>query len=444
MRDLLECGDLSPLFHLVLSQATKADKSPHSKPSEKNMKLNILRLVILVLACVCAAVIITGTRAQKSPTANREPVSMSSLGLPVAAQTPAPQEKTTEQVQKNIKVLNGLPQSQLIPVMNFFSASLGVRCNFCHVNNNGVWAFDSDEKPEKGTAREMITMVMNINKTYFKGGMEVSCYTCHHGTSHPVGLPTLPLPTPAPRPSPAASAAGAAGAQASPRPTPAAPSADDIINKYIAAIGGQAAIDKIKSRVMKGSVATANGMTGTYEIGQTAPDKGYESIVTGRGGMERAVNGAVGWEKNQQGVRDLTGQQLLDLKLSMQLFRNLKLKEQYTSLRLGRKDKIGDRDVYVLTGTTPDKRRERLFFDAETGLLLRRISYNETMIGIIPDQTDFEDYREVEGVKLPFLIRVSSVDVGNPIITRKFDEIKFNVPVDDSKFNKPAAAKPNP
>jgi photosynthetic reaction center cytochrome c subunit len=408
------------------------------------MKLNILRLLIVVLAFVCAGVVITRARAQRSPTANREPVSMSSLGLPVAAQTPAPQEKTTEQVQKNIKVLTGLPQSQLIPVMNFFSASLGVRCNFCHVNKNGVWAYDSDEKPEKGTAREMITMVMNINKTYFKGGLEVSCYTCHRGQSHPAGLPPLPLPTPVPRPSPAASPAGAAGAQASPRPTPATPSADDILNKYIAAIGGQAAIDKIKSRLMKGSVATASGLTGTYEIGQTAPDKGYESFVTSRGALERAVSGAAGWEKNQQGVRDLTGQQLSDLKASLQLFRNLKLKEQYTSLRPGRKEKIGERDVYVLTGSTPDKRRERLFFDVETGLLLRRITYNETVIGIIPEQADFEDYRDVEGVKLPFLIRVSSVEVGNPIITRKFDEIKLNVPVDDAKFNKPAAAKPNP
>ena len=412
------------------------------------MKLNILRLLIVVLACVCAGVIITRTRAQRSPRANREPSSMASLGLPAPAQTPAPAEKTVEQVQKNIKVLNGLPQSQLIPVMNFFAASLGARCNFCHVNKNGVWAYESDEKPEKGTAREMIAMVLTVNKTTFKGGLEVSCYTCHRGVRNPASQPTLPLPIPSPRPpaaaspvAPGASGAPGAGPQASPRPTPAGPSADDILNKYVAAIGGQAAIEKIKSRVMKGSVATANGLTGTYEIDQTA-DKGYELFVTGRGAMERAVSGAAGWEKNQQGLRDISGQQLSDLKLSLQLFRNLKLKEQYTSVRLGRKDKIGERDVYVLTGTTPDKKRERLFFDAETGLLLRRISYNETMIGIIPEQTDFEDYREVEGVKLPFLIRVSSVDAANPIITRKFEEIKLNVPVDESKFNKPAAAKP--
>lgn len=223
------------------------------------------------------------------------------------------------------------------------------------------------------------------------------------------------------------------------------PSADEIINKYVAAIGGQGAIDKLKTRVMKGNINTSSGLTLTYEIDQSAPDRAYEIFVSQRGTMERAVNGRLGWEKNPQGLHDITGQQFADLKMSLQLFRNLKLKEQYTSFRVGgRKEKIGEREVYVITGTTPDKKRERLFFDAETGLLLRRISYTETMIGIIPEQTDFEDYREVEGVKLPFTVRLSAVDAGNPVSTRTFTEIRLNVPVDDSKFNKPAAAKPNP
>jgi zinc protease len=159
--------------------------------------------------------------------------------------------------------------------------------------------------------------------------------------------------------------------------------------------------------------------------------------------MERAISGNMGWEKNPQGVRDLMGGQLADLKMSLQLFRNLKLKEQYTSLRVaGRKERIGEREVYVITATTADKKRERLFFDAENGLLLRRISYTDSMIGIIPEQTDFEDYRDVEGVKLPFIIKLSTVDVGNPASTRTFTEIKLNVPVEDSKFNKPVAPKP--
>jgi len=65
-----------------------------------------------------------------------------------------------------------------------------------------------------------------------------------------------------------------------------------------------------------------------------------------------------------------------------------------------------------------------------------------TMIGNIPDQVDLEDYRDVDGVKFPFTIRVSSVDAGNPYIVRKLTEIKLNAPVDDSKFNTPVAAKP--
>jgi hypothetical protein len=121
----------------------------------------------------------------------------------------------------------------------------------------------------------------------------------------------------------------------------------------------------------------------------------------------------------------------------MQLFRNIKLKEQFTRLRFGGRDKVGDREAYVLNAGTADNRRERLYFDAENGLLLRRVTFTQTIIGVIPEQIDFEDYRDVEGVKLPFAIRVSSVDPGNPISTRKFDEIKLNAPIDDSKFNMP-------
>ena len=187
---------------------------------------------------------------------------------------------------------------------------------------------------------------------------------------------------------------------------------------------------------MKGTIVTANGMTLTYEIAQTAPDKAYEKFISQRGTMERAINGDTGWEKNPQGVHELTGMQLADLKLSLQLFRNLRLKEQYTRLRFGGRDKVGDRDAIVLNAGIGD-RAERLFFDAENGLLLRRITYTRTMIGVIPEQTDFQDYRDVEGVKLPFTIVLATVDAGNPASTRKFDEIKLNPPIDDSRFNMP-------
>src|SRR6185369_2781953 len=118
-----------------------------------------------------------------------------------ATRVQAPQEKTVDQVGKNIKVLTGLPESQLIPVMNFFAASMGRRCNFCHVNNQGQWDYASDAKPEKASAREMIKLVLDTNKTMERLKLDpVSCYTCHRGRTSPQSIPVLPLALPSPAP----------------------------------------------------------------------------------------------------------------------------------------------------------------------------------------------------------------------------------------------------
>jgi len=214
--------------------------------------------------------------------------------------------------------------------------------------------------------------------------------------------------------------------------------------KYTDAIGGQAAIDKMKTRVMKGTYAGFNGAELVFEASLTAPDKFYVSVTTPQGTNERGFDGKVGWEKNARGVNELTNPVLDQMKSLFSSFSNLELKEEFSRLRLGGRDKIGDRNVVIIAGTTTDNHRVRLFFDAETGLLLRRISYTETMIGVIPEQIDFEDYRDVDGLKLPFTIKVSSVEPGL-VSTRKYTEIKLNVPVDDSKFKMPQApAKTTP
>src|SRR2546428_1245843 len=107
-------------------------------------------------------------------------------------------DKPVEQVTKNIQVLQGLPDSQLIPVMNFFGASLGVGCPHCHVREGNNWVFEKDDRPTKKTAREMIRMVQEISKANFKGIVEVSCYTCHHGQTTPTRAVPFPLAPPAP------------------------------------------------------------------------------------------------------------------------------------------------------------------------------------------------------------------------------------------------------
>src|SRR6266571_4290441 len=214
------------------------------------MKLNILRVLVVALACATAVVVITNIRAQKfSGVQAQRTLAVSSFRSPRPAQTPAvtaaQQDKPTEQVQKNIKVLTGLPQWQLIPVMNYFAASMGRRCNFCHVNNQGQWDYPSDAKTEKNTAREMIKLVLDTNKTLDRLKLDpIACYTCHRGRNSPQSLPPLPLPVPSPPPgNPGGPGAGAPGQtpppsgqpQASPSPRPAGPSADDILNKYLQA-----------------------------------------------------------------------------------------------------------------------------------------------------------------------------------------------------------------
>jgi len=371
-------------------------------------------MALLVIGFLCALIVGMVTASATSDSRN------------VVQARPASAEKTVDQEQKNIQVLKGLPVSQLLPVMNFISASLGVRCNYCHVNTGGKWDFASDEKGEKKAAREMMTMVLGINKNNFRGNTEISCYTCHRGGTSPQGVPQLPIPAPTPQPSPTEGAA-----------KETLPAVDEVLAKYLDAVGGSAIVEKLKTRTMKGTWVASNGTTLGYELIQSAPNKVLAILTTPQGEVQRAFNGSAGWEKSPRGVRDMVEEEMFYLKRYPDLFKDIKLKDQFSRLTVAGKEKIDGRDVYVLRGTTIDNRRERLFFDTQTGLLVRRVSIMSTSIGNIPEQVDFEDYRDVEGMKVPFTIRVSAID---PFYTstRKFTEAKLNIPVDESRFNKPA------
>ncbi len=392
------------------------------------MMRNILRVIALSLLVSIPFVILTSlSNAQVARDQNSDTTTMQA----------APTEKTVEQVFRNIKVLNGMPQSKIYPAMRFMAASLGFQCGSCHVIKNGFIDSPADDKPEKQTARRMIKMVAEINETLGEGDPMVSCYTCHRGQRSPLGVPTLPLVLPAPR----------QPSEGTPSPS-TLPSVDEVLNKYLAAIGGKTAADLIKNCVVKGTTTTYAGQVVAYESEQSAPDKGHESFaiqhVTGRNcagdsrcEYERVVNGQQGWLKSGQGVQDLTGEQLGDQKLSFPLFGILRLRDQYSNFRVSGRDKIDDRDAYVVSAVRSDNKPERLYFDVENGLLIRRIGYTRTLIGTIPQQTEFEDYREVEGLRLPFTIKMAFTDPGSLAIIRKFTEIKLNVPIDESKFNKP-------
>jgi hypothetical protein len=207
-------------------------------------------------------------------------------------QESAPKILTAEQAgNKNIKELRGMPNAQLLPSMRFMSASLGVRCEFCHISKDGQLDAAAEDKEEKQTAREMIRMVKEINRVNFKGEPQVSCFTCHVGHPLPQSFPVLPLAMAPSRPP----------TQPSESSPPPLPSGASIIDRYVVAIGGEAAIEKISSCVMNGKFVTENGASGTYEVEQVAPDSGYELAALSSFRRERDVRGKAGWEKTSFG-----------------------------------------------------------------------------------------------------------------------------------------------
>lgn len=365
---------------------------------------------------------------------------------PLALQGGGGEDKPVEQVRKNIQVLKGLPASQLTPLMNFIGASLGVKCDYCHVKagkdpqtGRDNWIWESDDKETKRTARRMMQMVLGINNSNradFRGE-PVTCYTCHRGQTEVARSPQLPLT--------ASAHEDGSGAVAGVRPTESLPGVEQIINKYVTAVGGRAAAARLQTRVMKGTLEQSQGRTPGVEITLKEPGKYLVVLTTKQQGIiYQGFNGTTGWIKNDQTQRAMNAAELAQVKRAAELYDVIKVKEPYTGMTVTGKEKVGDREAYVVEMKSTDgSRTEKLFFDTETGLLLRRLVMTNALLFPIPEQTDFEDYREVDGVRLPFTIRVSNIDTFFST-TRKFTEIRHNVAVDDTRFNPPPAPPPSP
>jgi len=197
-----------------------------------------------------------------------------------------PKPKTTQEAFKNIQVLKDLPPGQLIPAMQFITASLGVECDFCHVRG----AFDKDDKPTKQTARKMMQMMFALNQQNFDGRREVTCYSCHRGASKPISIPMVG--------DTAALEALEDFAPATTRqsnPATHLPEATEVLDKYVAAVGGAAAIEKVSSRVGTGKVTFAAGPALPVQIAWKAPGKQIMTVHLPGGDSTTAWNGHAGW-----------------------------------------------------------------------------------------------------------------------------------------------------
>lgn len=346
------------------------------------------------------------------------------------AQTPAgaPGPKKAEEQFKNIQVLKGLPAEQLFPTMQFITASLGVECDFCHVQG----AFEKDDKKNKQTARKMMEMMFAINKDNFEGHRAVTCNSCHRGSPDPQAIPAVMSEEPK-------EAMGAphmpnAPANKTEAKESAGPTGDQLLDKYIQAAGGAAAIDKVTSRVMKGTI-DFGGKSLPIDIYSKDPDMRISFTHMPDGDSVTAFNGHEGWLGSPgRPLREMHGSDLDGASIDADLHLATHLKQMFSELRTQGSEKIGDREAYVVVGQRDGKPPIRLYFDQQTGLLLRLVRFGETGLGWLPTQIDYADYREANGVKVPYrwtLARPSGR------FTIQLSDLKQNVPVDDAKFVKP-------
>ena len=345
----------------------------------------------------------------------------------VAAQLAAPaQPKTTEQAFKNIQVLKGLPADQLIPSMQFISASLGVECEFCHVEG----AFDKDEKKPKLAARKMIQMMFAINKDNFDGHRDVTCNTCHRGSAHPVSIPAIDSEAAAL----AADHSHEHGDEEGAEDAAHRPSADPIVEKYLAAVGGLDALKKVTSRVEKGS-ATLAGRQIPIEIFAQAPNKRVSFLHLPNGDFITAYDGHSGWLGNPgRAPRPMGPSEAEAAQLDADLYFPARLKEIFTELRVGPDDTLDGREVAMVEGLRTGKPPVRLYFDKQSGLLVRMLRYGDSALGLNPTEVDYADYRDAGGVEIPYQWTIARP---NGRFTIQVDRVDQNVPIDAAKFEAP-------
>jgi photosynthetic reaction center cytochrome c subunit len=334
-----------------------------------------------------------------------------------------------EEQFKNIQALKGIPAEQVIPSMQFIAASLGVECEYCHVEH----AFEKDDKKPKVTARKMIGMMLAINKDNFEGHGEVTCYSCHRGSKDPVATPIISGEEPKRE---------AGEAKKPGEEKIALPPAEQLLDQYLTAIGGAEALQKITSRVQKGKLTAFGGQYFPFDVYSKAPDQRVSVMHLQTGDSVTAFDGKQGWLSVPGRVHMMSAAENDAARMDADLYLPAHLKTLYQKFRVDSGEKIDGHDTYLVVGLTDGQPPLRLYFDKESGLLLRLIRAAETPLGRNPTQIDYSDYRDANGVKMPFQWTLARP--GNRF-TIQVEELRQNIPIDDTRFTPPSpAATPKP
>ena len=226
------------------------------------------------------------------------------------------------------------------------------------------------------------------------------------------------------------------------------PALDEVIARYVEALGGAAALKMVTSRVIKGTVDVVGlSRGGTFEISAQAPNKTLSVINTHPYGLVKiGYNGLTAWEVDQKGFRLVKGTELETWQRDSDIHYHLNLKHNFKKIELLGKSKIGFREVYVLELHPLSGASEKLFLDAETYLPVRM---NVLRTGLLtgaptarsvaaPVEIYYDDWRAVDGIKYPFRVSQSSrLSNGNVTLSFTVNEIRHNVPLNVSVFEAP-------
>jgi len=220
--------------------------------------------------------------------------------------------------------------------------------------------------------------------------------------------------------------------------SPTLPTADQILARYVEAIGGRAAWQKLNSRVSTGTIEVpAMNLSGSVEMHEKAPNSMLAVLVINGAAYRQGFNGTAGWADDpQNGLREMAGAELEETRRDSDFYHPLDLKKIYTKFNVTGLEKVRERDAHVVEASLAEGGVDKLYFDVPSGLVLRIVSQHHTPDGVITFSEDLSDYRDVDGVKLPFTVHQSSAESD---FTIRFSEIHHNVTQEDGQFSKPAA-----
>ena len=344
--------------------------------------------------------------------------------------------QTSGEFFKNVttSTLKGLTPSDFLGAMGVMTAALGYDCSNCHPGagtDKMDWVTDSN--PKKKTARKMVEMVATINRQNFGGAQVVTCWTCHHGLDLPTTSIALDKLYGEPNDEKRDVVVPAEGE----------PPATKILDQYVEALGGAEKLAGLKSLIITGSSKGYEGLGGSaaFEIYAKAPDRRGMWIHfpehPDRGISAWTYDGKTGWISSPRGYLgeyELTGNDLAGAKLDSVLAFPGQIKSALSNWRVGPEDTIQGHDVYVVQGSAPGGLLGTLYFDKRTHLLIRYVRQTPSPVGRVTIQQDYDDYRDVTGIKFPFQYSFLWLD-GR--FTANISEVKVNAAVDAAKLTKP-------